>query len=263
MTSASHPLEKRHFMYLSYVDDSGSTGNNLDDDQSQFQVIGGPIIDEQVYPPIESVLAGNIEGLVPQEQWQTFEFHAYHLFHAHKPFDVLGQEKCWKLLAGALDCVRELKLPVLYGAVDKANLKSKIFRTAKPVDMAFQLYLQALEEWFEAIYDPAKQVNHASWPHSIIIADDSRKDVRSDMERAFRDTIKKSKAGQWPRGLGLNVFDDLYFGNSKNSTGLQLADMCVYVIARNLANKPDAKGFYDIISSQVFNPKMFPEESGK
>jgi hypothetical protein len=263
MTPADHSLENRRFMYLGYVDDSGSTGNNLDDGQAPFQVIGGPIIDEESYPPIQTILAINIEELVPPEQWDSFEFHAVDLFHARKPFDVLGQEKCWSLLATALGCVRKFKLPVLYGAIDKENLKSKIFRTAKPVDMAFRLYLQALEEWFEAIYDPAKQVDHASWPHALVIADDSRKDMRNDLERGFRDAVKKGKAGQWPKGLGLNVFDDLYFGNSKNSIGLQLADICVYVVARHLAQKPDAKGFYDIISTQVFNPKIFPEGLGK
>jgi hypothetical protein len=83
------------------------------------------------------------------------------------------------------------------------------------------------------------------------------------MQKAFREAVKKTKAGQWPKGLGVNVFDDLYFGDSKNSTGLQIADICVYVIARHLAKKPDAKGFYDIISGQIFNPKMFPEDGSK
>jgi hypothetical protein len=156
MTPAAHPLENRRFMYLSYVDDSGSTGSNLDDKDTPFQVIGGPIIDEQVYGSMETVLAGCIEELIPQDQWEDFEFKACDLFHANKPFEALGKEKCRGVLTSALEWIQKFNIPVLYGAIDKPKLRSKLFRTAKPVDMAFQLYLQALDEWFEVIFELTK-----------------------------------------------------------------------------------------------------------
>jgi hypothetical protein len=94
-----------------------------------------------------------------------------------------------------------------------------------------------------------------------MIADNcTNKDVRNEMEKAFLDAVRKDQAGKWPDGLGLHVFDELYFGNSKNSLGLQIADMCMYIVARNLAKKPDVEGFYSIIKEQVFNPKQFPGE---
>ena len=261
MTPKSNPPHKRAFMYLSYVDDSGTSGCNLDDKKVPFQVVGGPIIHEDLYGSLETRLAVAVESLVPEEQWDSFEFHACDLFNGAPPFESIEKDKRHSLISTALEWIRKLNIPVLYGAIDKGKLKTQIFSSAKPMDIAFRLYLQTLDEWFEATYEEkyAKNVSDTKeWPRGLLISDDSRKEVRNDMQRALRENLSKPKAGQNPNGLGMHVFDDVYFGDSKNSTGLQLADICVYVIARHLGNKPEAQGFYDIISEQIFRPKLFP-----
>src|SRR5436190_5140885 len=110
--------QERIFMYIGYIDDSGSSGKNLDDSQVPFQVIGGPVMDDESYFRSNLVLAQEISNLVPEEKWEEFEFHASDLYHANPPFDVLGREKCLHLIEIALQWISKLDIPIVYGATD-------------------------------------------------------------------------------------------------------------------------------------------------
>lgn len=48
-----------------------------------------------------------------------------------------------------------------------------------------------------------------------------------------------------------HLIDTMYFGNSEESTFLQLADVSAYFIKRMLLGKTDAEPFYKIIERQV------------
>jgi hypothetical protein len=262
-------------LYISYVDDSGSSGTNLEDRQVPFQVIGGPLIEDTIYSRLQLALATEIFNLVPRDDWESFEFHAADLFRAKPPFDRLGAEKCGQLLERALGVIKEYNLPVICGSVDKANLKTQLYRTADPADMAFELYLQSLQEWLEK-----NSTDQFSVARGLLICDDvrlhkqddSRKDdperkgdLRYRIEQAFRRNktrpISISFDNNIEKSAGIDrfstyLFDDIYFGDSKNSIGLQLADICVYFVARNLASRSDSRGFYDIIKDQLVLSKI-------
>ena len=242
-------------MYLSYVDDSGSTGTKLDDTQSPFQVIGGPVIREQTYAALDLALSASIEGIVPEESYDSFEYHTCDLFHANPPFDKLGIEKCHSLLDDALSLIHKLRIPIIYGAVDKVKLSLQIYESANPVDVAFHLYLKSLDKWFESNAD-----HPIDFPFGFIIADQSRKDVQNRIEKVFRKVVKPGTHGAaWNNGIGLHIFDEVYFANSKTSLGVQIADIVVYFISRHLAKKLDSEGFYNKIADLVFESKVYPE----
>jgi len=251
-------------MYLAYVDDSGSTGHQLDDQQARFQVLGGPIIHDSDYTTLELMLSYELETVVPEDQWESFEFHTYDLFNANNQFSALGADNCRNLLKAVLTEIRANNMCVVFGAVDKVELKTQLYSSADPADMAFRLYLKSLALCLE---DKFKEKVRAETGKSelspddlvtrmaeccIMIVDDSNKRVRRVIENAFRENRKrvrvfKDEAGPlWPY-----LMDDLYFGDSKYSLGIQLADVCAYFVARYLAKKPDAEEFYNIIRDQV------------
>lgn len=250
-------------MYIGYIDDSGSSGTNLDDKQVPFQVIGGPVLDDKTYFNIQLALEQEIENLVPEEQWDDFEFHASDLFHGNPPFNKLGPGKCSLLIEKALQWINQSQAQIIYGATDKQKLKRQLYQTADPADMAFQLYLDGLEKWFGAKILSGEDTKGLLICDDVRIhkADDSRKedidrkgDIRSIIERAFR----RNKNNPPHSRISLYLFDDIYFGNSKNSRGLQLADLCVYFIARHHAGKPDSEGFYNIIKDQIAFSEICP-----
>jgi hypothetical protein len=287
-SAASSPCAelRRDFLYISYIDDSGSSGANLGDERpleksgriakSPVQVIGGPIIEEKTYSSIELALSKSVFNLVPEDQWDEFEFHAVDLFHARPPFDRLGLPKCWQLIKEVLFTMKGLKLPVICGVVDRAKLNDEMYWTADPADMAFALYLKLLGAWLDSHssdpFIPARGLLICDDPR-MHKRDDSRRDdpdrrgdVRHSIERAYKRKRNKPIRVSWDdqesvnaalSGMAIYLFDDMYFGNSKNSVGLQLADICVYVVARRLAERPDPEGFYDIIKDQLIY-KIFP-----
>ena len=157
--------------------------------------------------------------------------------------------------------IHEKEIPILYGAVDKTKLKGEIYRNTNPVDMGFRLYLDSLDQWFQSPSDEvfAEPTNSLpAFSQAIIVLDGSRKDIRTTIEKASRQTCKKDKPGQGAPGVGVHVFDDIFFADSKNSIGMQIADICMYFVARHLMQKPDSEGFYNIISDQIFRPQVFP-----
>lgn len=246
------------FVYIGYVDDAGSTGTQLEDCQALFQVVGGPIVDVDLYTGIEDILAMHMQGIVPENEWDAFEFHSCDMFHAQGPFAKLGQEKCRQLLQGAMEVISVLDCPILYGAVDKVKLKHQLYRSANPIDIAFRLYLESLEKWFDA-----KSSAEAKIGQGMLILDQSRKDIRHFIEATFREKRKRPKPQEDRRGISLYLLDDVYFGDSKNSVGVQMADICVYFISRHLSGKADSEGFYNIIRDRIYQPKVFPTEETK
>jgi hypothetical protein len=128
-------------MFLGYIDDSGSTGANVEDCESRFQVIGGPLIncDCSRWWDLETYLSDFIKEAIPEELWGTFEFHACDLFHSDPPYDkphIDGK----RVMQRALEVIRDSNFPIVYGAVDKQALRREIYSSANPVDIAFRLY---------------------------------------------------------------------------------------------------------------------------
>jgi len=247
---------RRVFVYIGYIDDSGSTGGNLDDAQAPFQVIGGPLIEDSAYVSIEVTLARVISGLIPEENYESFEFHAADLYYGKPPFDALGIEKCRGLIEQALTWTANLQFPIVYGAVDKAKLNSQITRTADPVDISFQLYLDGLWKWFDGRF--FKEPDH---PTGLLICDETpNRKHRATIEKAFRRNRSKPR-GRGSGGLAMYLFDDIYFGSSANSIGIQLADICVYFIARHLAGKIESEAFYSLIKDQIVCSEVYPNDA--
>jgi hypothetical protein len=245
------PREKR--MFLGYVDDSGSSGKADTSVSAPYQLIGGPVLDGDDYTGYEYVLNSHVEQLVPESQWENFEFHACEMFTASGVFAEIGVTKCHELMQNALELVRDCKFPIIYGAVNRDSLDQELYRTADPIDIAFRLYLKSLESWFKSQGVPK---------NGLLIVDNSRSHVRKSITEVFyrhrRRGVGKSNEGSFPHALNNYLLDDIYFGDSKNSMGIQLADICVCFISGHLRGKAEAEGFYKIIEKSIYEHTMFP-----
>jgi hypothetical protein len=49
------------------------------------------------------------------------------------------------------------------------------------------------------------------------------------------------------------VHDDMYFGDSKFSIGIQIADLCSYFIAGHLEGDSEKEHFYKLIDPQIIS----------
>jgi hypothetical protein len=55
----------------------------------------------------------------------------------------------------------------------------------------------------------------------------------------------------------------MYFGSSRDSIGIQLADLCGYFISQHLQNKPEAECFYKEVEQRIFFSEVKPDEVDK
>lgn len=256
-------LPRRTPVHIGFIDDSGSTGASLDV-KRPYQLVGGPLVLDTHYTTVELGLAITIQEAVPEEKWDSFEFHAEEMYKAEKsPYREIGQTECHKLIMDALGWMVNFEMPILLGTVDRRKIAGTVFHSMDPIDVAFTYYLDSLQEWFEELSKSSEE----SFTSGILIADASRNKNGDDLNKKFRKTLfdtfrrmrTKPHPDEGPRGIANYLVDDIYFGDSKYSVGLQLADLSLYFIARHLAGDRVTEGFYNTIKDLVYNPRGLPD----
>jgi hypothetical protein len=237
-------------VYVAYLDDAGSTGGNLADKQSPFQVVASVLFAEADDFSISEFLLGNIiDTYVPEEMRDSFEFHASDLWACREPFNRLQKTQAVKITEQCFDLIQAAKLPISYGAVDKPKLSSEIFSTANPIDMAFRLCVEGLE---------GEMVKQKHNELVILVCDDSKSN-RNAIRNAFRQYRRKIRSLQkHNRGKLAHVVDDIFFGDSSESMGIQIADMCCFAIERHLRQQDDTEYLYKAIEGQIYSGRIFP-----
>ena len=99
---------------------------------------------------------------------------------------------------------------------------------------------------------------------TLFIADDGNAKTKASMQKSFRNMRTRRFKNKEDSGqIRQYVHDDMYFGDSKFSVGIQLADLCSYFIARHLDDSDDdviAEGFYKLIEPQIVYSQLEPKE---
>ncbi len=238
-------------MYLAYLDDSG-TG----DKKENFQVVTAVIVKDERFSNLEVRIGAALEAILSPEKIEHFEeFHACQLYGGYGVFDSVEQPKRFDLIELLLQSLTLSGIPVVYGAVDKAKLAAQLYGSAEPLDVCFRVCLEGVEEWIARIL-----------PHdlALLIADDfGDSKTKTMLTKSFRN-LRKRLRPPWELGKLQHLHDGLYFGNSKDSIGIQLADLCGYFIAKHL-NGDDkvAEAFYSQIEKHIKYFRIEPYDASQ
>jgi len=240
-------------VYLVYVDDSS--------DNSDYCVIGAAILRESDFSVIEGWMAHLIETYVPEELRSDFEFHASALFNGKPPFHKIPRQTAMDLMQRVVAIMAPDENPghyFVYGAVNLRVLRRSYFSTAQPQDVAFRICLDGLKKFFTT----PGVVNHDEM--ALMICDDtSNQHVKKNFQqsyRAFRGRARpsKEKTAWTPPDY---FHDDMYFGDSSHSVGLQVADICSYIVLRHLLKEPDTEFMYEVMAPRIFHGAVEPESA--
>jgi len=234
-------------MFLAYMDDYGTR-----DTRQSLQVLTAVIIPDRWFHAAQSLAVGGLVAHIPQDKaedfWSNFEeFKGHELFGGRGPFEGLSQETRFGIIESLLDLLREFELSIVYGALHKDKLG--LYASANPLDICFRVCMEGIAKRMKEQPDGRE--------FAMLIADNSNKDSKVLRESfyAFRKEM---------RGPGLEPFptpylhDDMYFGDSKYSIGIQLADLCGYFIAKHLQNDPAGEGFYQLIKDRIVYSRVEP-----
>jgi Protein of unknown function (DUF3800) len=249
-------------VHLAFLDDSGTHP----DKKTKFQVMTGVIIEGWEFRDIELVMGVMVEELVPEERRHKFEeFHAWELFGGCNAFEGVDQQQRFDAVQSILYAVADRKAPIVYGAVDIAKLAAKIYSSADPLDICFRLCIQGIDLWAsQHIRSPiatnSKELQDAQ-PLVVLICDDfQHKTVKDSIKKSFRQLRSKVRPPDYDTGKTWHLHDDLYFGNSRDSIGIQLSDLCAYIIRRHLEGDPAVTGFYNTIRECIYSFKVEPSD---
>lgn len=245
------PFQARTFMFLAYLDDSGTRQK----DKKKFQVLTAVLINDPEFFDLEREIGATIEDLLPADRFETFEeFHAFELYGGYGVFEGIDQQIRFDAIEKLLLMVRRYRLPVIYGAVNTKALEDKPYASASPIDIAFRTCAQGISAWMGQ--NVASKIGNEL---AILIADDtSDRKIKTDLRQSFRQMRRHIRPPDYNPRLWY-VHDDMYFGSSKDSVGIQLADLCGYFIAKHLEGDVSIDGFYQIIADQICNSKVEPQ----
>jgi hypothetical protein len=242
----------RNFVYLAYLDDS---------EQRDWQVIGAVLIPADSFFVVELLSALEIENLMPKERLHEFqEFHASELYCGSKGsvFEGIDQQKRYNAIANLLQCIATCGGKVAYGSVDTNQLRKGSYFSANARDVAFRRCVLGVEEWMSksAIARMAELSESGSQFSTLFIMDETAQGDKATqllLQRSFR-SLRPCFRVSGPDNTRLTfVHDDMYFGDSRYSIGIQIADLCSYFIAKHLCGHVDSEGFYKMIEPHIVN----------
>jgi hypothetical protein len=254
-------------MYLTYLDESGTNH------QSSVLVYGGVIVPSAKFKFLESKHADVVLGLIPEKRRKAFqEFHSYDLWNEHPPFDGIPFADRKLAMATLLYGMRENHIPYFYSAIDKAKLRAIGVGSVDPIDVGFRMCLSALDWWARQAVVNAIQANDAGafvptvdiWAEGIclVIVDDGPREVFKARFRQSRkrlhDSIAESRKALSNRIQVSYLHDAMFFGDSTESVGLQMADVCGYVMRRHLEGK-NTEGLFELLRHNAFAAASEPD----
>src|SRR4030095_13588996 len=155
------------------------------------------------------------------------------------------------IIKDVLDSLLKFKLPIIYGAIDKPKHREKYFYPFNAHDLAFMLFAERVDGWI---------ASKAPFERYILIADESDRDkiIKTSL-RQYRKAGIAIGHSEKPKKL-CNIVDAIYFGDSKDSWGLQLADFCCCFIKRHLIGGNElAEKMYKYFANQIERYRILPD----
>ncbi len=256
-------------MFIAYLDDSDTKQKSV-----KWQVMSAVIIKDSQFRELEINMAVAVETLLPEEKRDQFEeFHACELYGGHGIFDGIEQARRFAVVEGLLHSLQRQQLPVVYGAVNLQELGKLLYASADPMDVAFRICAEGIDTWIsEWLGKHFRQLQQKKPPvdadellsndMAILIADDCDGKTKATIQRSFRNMRKRFRPPDHSSRLKY-VHDDMYFGDSKFSVGIQLADLCSYFIARHLQGDDEIDFFYKLIEPHIVFSRLEPINKAK
>ena len=242
-------------MYVAYMDDSGT------DSKSPIAVVGGIVIPETVSWSIEFRVGSIVEALFPPSL-PFEEFHAADLFMGNGVFDRISEPDRHEAIRQLIQIVADHKLPFIYVAVDKTALRVSPFGSTSPTDLAFRMCALGIDKWLLGL-TPDVKPNSPSNLCGLVMDDTDDKALKQRLRQSFRALrvrVRGMATTDWKGNRLWRLHDDLYFGDSKYSVGIQIADLCTYFMMRKLRGEDDG-AFFEVLRPHAIAADAEPEFS--
>ncbi len=254
---------------MAYLDESGI------DNPSPVLVYGGVLVPDTQFRLVEATVGSLVEHLIPADQVENFaEFHASQLFQGTGVFLSIDEPKRHDTIRRLLGLLSAFNLPYLYSAVDKEALarSQAITGGTEPLDAAFRMCALGIEGWMGSRdVEPEDAITGTGTVRPFVVSPEvcvlvldnvTEKPLRQKLISSFR-ALRVRNRGMHPTTFTnrlWHIHDDMYFGESTMSVGIQVADLCNYFMMRRLRDHVEDE-FYRLIAPHAICVKPEPEWS--
>lgn len=238
-------------MFFAYLDESDTKKKT-----QKWLVLATVMIKDHAFDSLELLSSIVADDLIPEEKADKFEeFHACELYGGYGIFEGIEDQKRQDAIRNLLKVIADVGCIVIYGAVDLTALKRSKYGSALPMDIAFRMCLDQMQEFLaKRLHTSAYAAQFDFGEKALLIADDCDGKIKGTLQQTFRSLRIRVKPVQFG-GAYLCLYDDIYFGDSRYSIGIQIADLCAYFIARHLDGDQETEPFYEMIAPQIVSGK--------
>lgn len=206
-------------MILSYLDESGNSGNNLAHPQQPVFCLAALLVPENLWVTVESDVSAQIEQFFPGPRPDDFEIHASELVNPRGFFRAYPIAHRLDFISAVLGVARDHDLKVIHRAIVKQRYLRWLESTFGP-GVIINPHLAAFPLVAHVVNDYLKMLPGS--PLGIFISDENR-EIMFDVEKAQK--VLRGTPGR----LHLDqIIEKGFFIDSRKSLLLQLCDLCVY-----------------------------------
>lgn len=197
-------------MHLIYLDESGSTGLDLDNIYQPFFVLAGIIVEDNKWHDINNLFEQ--EKINIYSDFKNLEIHTNELFNSNKKSAFYKND--WKynfqILEKLVDLVSTLDIKLIYSIIHKPSYKD-LFITNHCIDP----YLYS----FSLLYEDFNTILLNKNDLGIFLCDELQ-NLENDLNLLY------------PRLQVQNntIIEKTFYLNSKNNNFIQIADICAFYI---------------------------------
>ena len=170
-------------------------------------------------------------------------------------FEGIDQATCRLTLTMLAKHVQRMKVPLIYSAVDKQALAKTPHGSAPPLDAAFRMCAKQMQFRLRGL-------GKSEGDFGILVCDNGDGKIRDQLQSSFHALRQRMRPPEMRWGELSNIHDDMYFGSSKYSVGIQIADLGAWLVNRRLtrtSGEDEPNVIYDMLKSQLHCAKVQPD----
>jgi hypothetical protein len=203
---------------FAYIDETGHSGNRLDDPRQPILTLVAVVINENQVQPLAKSLRDLVFAVLG---WRPsgIEVHGQQIWAGTGPWKGIAPERRLASYVDALGLLEKHEALVAHASIDKALLRLRYSEPENPYLLALQFLCEKLNGW--ASY----------WGPVLLVADESKENELRAIEMVA--DLQLWGSGVVPGSpLGM-IIDTLHFVRSQASPGVQMADLVAFTIHRH------------------------------
>lgn len=240
-------LEGSHIVRMAYLDEAGLSNPH----HEPFVVVAGPLVNaDKQWLALERHLEALADRYAPPDKRAGFSFHATDLFSGGGAFprERYPKEDRWKILDELVATIRLFKLPIAAGWVERENLAAA-YPTHNAVELTTGAQAVAFAICTHAIDLYMRQGDGIEPDEVASLVVENNNDARKLIKDVHKFNRNPKNAAALT-GMGFQklvltkIIGTPHFEEKGDSSPLQLADVCAFVVKRHLMRKPESDRFY-------------------